>query len=292
MEAIATRKRTLAIIDKYELTAHKSLGQNFIINENIIRNIIEISDLKKTNYILEIGPGIGALTWELALLKKQLLAVEIDRDLIKPLENEVLKYFDNIKLINADILKVNILDIFSKTFPEFKKTDEIVVVANLPYYITSQIITHLLKSDIIISKMILMTQREAAQRLLIGAKNKKYNYLNVVLQLYYDFKIMIDVSKTNFLPEPKVESSVVEFVLHNKFLKIDKHQMMAFLKICFSQKRKTLVNNLKIKYSSQKIITILNNLNWSESIRAEELKVEDFIILFKEVNNFDDAQLS
>ncbi len=287
MEAIATTKRTLEILEKYGLSTHKSLGQNYIINNNVIQNIVEISDLKTIDYILEIGPGIGALTWELGTLKKPLLSIEIDSNLIAPLENEVLKYFDNVKLINADILKTNILAAFQETFPQFNKSDQVSVIANLPYYITSEIITHLLKSEINISQMILMTQLEAANRLLSKPKNKKYNYLNVVLQLYYDFKIITNVSRSDFLPMPKIESSIVKFIAHHKFDDLDKAQIMSFIKICFTQKRKTLVNNLKIKYRPQDIASILNKHNWSPSIRAEELSVNDFVTLFNEVNAID-----
>ncbi len=288
MQAIATLERTISILKKYHLSTDKDLGQNFIIDNQIIKQIIKIADLKNSDFILEIGSGIGALTWELASLKKPIISVEIDQKLIPPLENEVIKYFDNIKLINNDILKINLAQLFNDSYLDFNN-QAITVVGNLPYYITTPIMIYLLKSTIKINKIVLLIQKEAAERLLSKPKNKKYNYLNVLLQIYYDVKIIDSISKNVFLPIPKVDSVVIELITHNKYPDINKNQIIDFLKLCFLQKRKTLINNLKHQYGVDKIRAILQNNNLSITARAEELSSDKLITLFKEVMTFDNV---
>lgn len=282
MKAIATVERTNLILNKYNLHARKKLGQNFIINNNIIENIVTEAKLNDDNFVLEIGPGIGALTWELAKTKLPILSVEIDNDLIPALREEVSQYFDNSKIINADILKTNLLELFKNNFDNFKNDNKIVVIANLPYYITKAILLFLINQNIKITKMILMVQKEVANKL-TGDIKKNNAFINI-MNLYSETKILFDVNKDNFQPIPQVDSAIIEIKLVDKFVNLDKKQIISFIKKAFLQKRKTLINNLKNYYEVEKIKTVLEKNNISLNIRSEKLTTNQLINIFKGVD--------
>ncbi|MCJ7786810.1 16S rRNA (adenine(1518)-N(6)/adenine(1519)-N(6))-dimethyltransferase RsmA [Patescibacteria group bacterium] len=252
-----------------EFKPKKYLGQNFLIDKNILRKIIDAADLSAKDIILEIGPGTGVLTLELAKYAKKVIAVEKDRELCAMLK-ENLKNYKNVEIINANILKIENLKL---------KIDKI--VANLPYYITSPVIRKFLEADPPAGgqprEMILMVQKEVAQR--ICAKPPNMNLLAVAVQFYAEPKIICYVSKNSFWPKPKVDSSIIKIVPHvgrrTSHIKIG--MIFNLVKMGFSSKRKMLKNNLKIEESTFK------KLGLNPKTRAENLSIENWIKLYEEI---------
>ncbi|WP_400254712.1 16S rRNA (adenine(1518)-N(6)/adenine(1519)-N(6))-dimethyltransferase RsmA [Spiroplasma endosymbiont of Cleonymus obscurus] len=270
------------ILKKYDLHAVKKFGQNFLINNNIIDKIVKTSNFKDEDGIVEIGAGIGHLTNKLLSTAQKVVTIEIDKKLIPVLEKELNEY-KNLKIINDDFLNLDLKKIINE---EFAINQKIHVIANLPYYITSQIVLKLLENIELFDSFTLMMQKEVAQRFCAKPKTKVYNNLSVMCQFYCDVKIIFDVSPNNFTPIPNVTSSVVYFKVNPKF-QLDEPQLFwKFVRSCFVNKRKTLVNNLGIYLNSkEKAVNLINDLSWTLTIRSEELTFSIFYQLFTIINN-------
>ncbi len=251
------------------MKAKKYFGQNFLKNELIIKQITDLVNPNKNDLIIEIGPGMGALTKYLLKKGADLVCIEIDKDLKKYLD----KYeSDNCTIIYDDILNVNLNKIVGNY-------DNIIVVGNLPYYITSPILEYLI-NNIKAKKMVFMVQKEVADRYSAKINSKEYGYFTLFLNFYYNVKEEIFVDKTNFEPVPKVDSMVISLTLKEKIYDIDTEKYFNFLKECFSHKRKTLKNNI-ISNDFSKILVILKKYDLSENVRAEQISEDIFIEIFK-----------
>ena len=253
------------------MKAKKSLGQNFLVDNNIIEKIIGEITSDSNDLIVEIGPGRGALTKKLKEKGSFLIAYELDRDL----EDILFEFEDNrTKIIWQDFLKSNIKEDIKNI-----NYNNLFIIGNLPYYITTPIIEHIIDSNINFKKLVIMVQKEVADRFLANPKTKDYGYISVLLQYYFDIKKVCNVSKYSFNPVPKVESTVLSFRVKKIRADVDIEKYKEFLKIAFRQKRKTLKNNLS-NYDWDKVKLVLDIHNLSESVRAEEIDGDIFIELF------------
>ena len=253
------------------MKAKKSLGQNFLVDNNIIEKIIGEITSDSNGLIVEIGPGMGALTKRLKEKGSFLIAYEVDKDL-----EDILSGFedDRTKIIWQDFLKCNIKEDIKNI-----NYNNLFIVGNLPYYITTPIIEHIIDSNINFDALVIMVQKEVADRFLANPKTKDYGYISVLLQYYFDIKRVCNVSKYSFNPVPKVESTVLSFRVKKIRADVDIEKYKEFLKIAFRQKRKTLKNNLS-NYDWEKAKLVLDKYNLSESVRAEEINGDIFIDLF------------
>jgi len=248
----------------------KKFGQNFIIDENIINGIINKSDVDKDTMVIEIGPGSGSLTYKLCEYSKNVLCYEIDTTLKDILEDNLSSY-DNKKIIFNDFLKSNVLDDIKDY--DYKK---LYVVANLPYYITTPIITKIIEDNIPVDKIVVMVQKEVGDRFRAVPGSKEYNSLSIFLQYNFNIKKVMDVSKNVFIPKPNVDSIVVEFSKKEKEYLKDLNKFYKLVKDSFEFKRKTLRNNLK-GYDLDKVESILKKYGYDLSVRAENLDIKVFI---------------
>lgn len=255
----------------------KKYGQNFLQDENILNNIISSANINKETLVIEIGPGAGALTRKIAPLAGLVLAYEIDKSLEKTLL-DILNENSNVKIIYDDFLKRDILKDIKKY--NYK---EIIVVANLPYYITTPIITKFINEKINIDRLIIMVQDEVANRFSAKEKSKDYNSLTVFLNYYFDVKKLFKVSRKVFYPVPKVDSAVLMLKRKNKMPLKNEEHFFKLVKDSFKQKRKTLKNNLK-GYDIVKIDNILKMHKKSINKRAEEISIEEFIEISNNLN--------
>lgn len=270
------------ILKKYDLHAVKRFGQNFLVNDNIIDKIIKTGDFKSEDGVIEIGAGFGHLTNKLLNSAQKVVAIEIDKKLVPILETE-LKEHKNLKIINEDFLSLNLKKLINE---QFAINQKIHIIANLPYYITSQIVLKLLENIELFNSFTLMMQKEVAQRFCAKPKTKIYNNLSVMCQFYCDVKIAFDVSPNNFTPIPNVTSSVVYFKVNPKFQLDEPQVFWKFVRSCFLNKRKTLVNNLAVYLNNkEKAIDFINDLSWTLTIRSEELTFSMFYQLFNIINN-------
>lgn len=259
------------IIDNNSFQIKKFYGQNFISDENVIDKIVDKSEIDKDTLVIEIGPGIGSLTYKLVQKAGFVLCYEIDESL-KPLLFENLKNVDNFQVIFNDFLKCDVKNDL-KHF-NFKK---IYVIANLPYYITTPIILKIVEDRINVDKIVVMVQKEVGDRFKAVPNSKDYGSLSVYLNYYYNVKKLMDVSRNIFVPKPNVDSIVVEFVKKENNYKVNNEKLFfQLVRDSFKQKRKTLRNNLK-HYDLDKINIILNRYNMDLSIRAEQLPIEIFV---------------
>ena len=203
---IATPSRTKEIMEKYGFSVKKSLGQNFIVDPNILSNIVAASNIDKNTNVIEVGPGIGALTEHLARASKEVIAFEIDNRLL-PVLADTLSPYDNVSIIHSDVLKINL----QKTLPEMIDLDEpLVVVANLPYYITTPIIMHFLETPVRIDGLTIMMQKEVAERITAAPGSKAYGSLSIAIQYYMEAEVAFIVPKTVFVPQPNVDSAIIK----------------------------------------------------------------------------------
>ena len=249
----------------------KKFGQNFIVDENIINSIIEKSEIDKDTLVIEVGPGAGSLTYKLGKNAKNVLCYEIDTTLKEVLESNI-NELDNVEVVFEDFLKVNVLDDIKKY--EYKK---LYLVANLPYYITTPIIIKIVEDNIPVDKMVVMVQKEVWDRFKATPGNKEYGSLSVFLNYYFDTRKLMDVSANVFIPKPNVDSIIVEFKKKENIIDVkDKELFFKLIRDSFTQKRKTLRNNLK-GYDLEKVEEVLNNHNLDLSVRAEQLSLEIFI---------------
>lgn len=258
------------LLERHGFNLKKMFGQNFIVDENIINSIINVSNIDKDTLVIEIGPGAGSLTYKLSKSAKEVLCYEIDTTL-KEVLNETLKNSDNVKIIYEDFLKANVLEELKNH--EYKK---LYVVANLPYYITTPIIVKIIEDGIDVDQMDLMVQKEVGDRFKAQPGTKDYSSLSIYLNYYFNVKKVLDISKNVFLPKPNVDSIVVEFSKKEKTELKNKEIFFKLVRDSFTQKRKTLRNNLK-EYDLNKIEEILKKYNYDLSVRAEQLDIDIFI---------------
>lgn len=276
--------KTNEIIDNHQFHIKKKYGQNFLTSDSILEKIVTSAELSKEIGVIEIGPGLGALTAYLAREAKHVLAYEIDDQLI-PILDETLSEYKNITIVNNDILKVNVNQDIKEYLSECK---EIYVVANLPYYITTPILMHLLQTTKV-NKYIVMMQLEVADRICGKASTKQYNSLSIAIQYRANVKKLFKVPKTVFNPSPNVDSAVIEIRTYEKpkYFPLREYFFFDVVRSSFAQRRKTLVNNLVNRFGNKKedFIDLLNKLKFKESVRSEELTIEDFVLLSDELYN-------
>ena len=281
-------KQTKFIINKYKVKANKNLGQNFLINEEVVSQIIDKSNVNKNDLIIEIGPGLGTLTQELLEKAGKVVCIELDNNMVKILQDRF-KLYKNFELINADILKVNLHEIIRKE----KNNNEITnakIVANLPYYITTPIIMKLLEEKLDLDTITVMVQKEVAERLTAIPGEKNTGAITYSVYYYSEANSIVEVDKNSFIPSPEVESEVIQFKIR-KQPPVDIEDvdvMFKVIKNVFTQRRKTLLNamiNTKVVESKEKAINILNKLGLKETVRAEELSIYEFASIAKSLKN-------
>ena len=272
MKDIATVSRTNEILDKYNLKAKKKFGQNFLIDANTVEKIAK-NACDKDHITIEIGPGIGSLTQKLAKYSKEVISYEIDSSLI-PVLKETLGDLDNVTVIEEDFLNT---DLGKASYHD----EEIVVAANLPYYITTPILFKLFESDLKIKCISVMVQKEVADRFKASVNSKDYNALSVIVQHSYDVGILMNISKNVFNPKPNVDSAVIVFKPKTKKYVKDEKEFYEMVKMDFTQRRKTLFNNLKEHFDNEKIKKMYETLGLKDSIRAQEIDLDTFIRIYE-----------
>lgn len=276
MAYLGNPSNTLSVLEKYNLTAQKRYGQNFLVDSNVLNKIVESAGITKEDTVLEIGPGIGSLTQYLCESAKNVICVEIDTKMIPVLEDTLSEY-DNVRVINEDILKVDIDSLIKES-----GANKIKVVANLPYYITTPIIMGLLEKEANIDSITVMIQKEVALRMQEGPGSKDYGALSLAVAFYSDANIKMTVSPNCFIPRPNVDSAVIRLdVLSEPKVSVkDKDRMFRIIKGAFEQRRKTLTNALShssaFKTDKANIEKALADMGKNPSIRGEELTLEEF----------------
>lgn len=277
MASLGNPKNTIEMIQKYQFAFQKKFGQNFLIDTHVLEKIISAAGVGEDDMVLEIGPGIGTMTQYLAEHARQVVAVEIDANLI-PILQETLKDYENITVIHDDILKVDI----KKLAKEYNGGRPIKVVANLPYYITTPIIMGLFEGDVPIDNITVMVQKEVADRMQVGPGSKDYGALSLTVQYYAEPYIVANVPPNCFIPRPNVGSAVIRLTRHEKppVEVVDIKLMFSLIRASFNQRRKTLQNGLnnspEIAYTKEQIIRAIESLGVSPTIRGEALTLEQF----------------
>ncbi len=279
---IATPVRTKAILEKYGFSFKKSLGQNFLIDTNILRNIVDHAELSESSGAIEVGPGIGALTEQLAKRAKKVVAYEIDQRLL-PILSETLEPYQNAKVIHSDVLKANVKEMIEE---EFAGIDDIMLVANLPYYVTTPIIMKILEENLPLRGIVVMLQKEVADRISARPSTKEYGSLSIAIQYYTVPEVVMIVPKTVFVPQPNVDSAVIRLTIREKPLVAVKSEEFFFrvTRASFAQRRKTILNNLTSQLENGKekkaaIIAALETAEIEPSRRGESLSIEEFAAL-------------
>lgn len=277
MAYLGSPTATKFVIDKYKFAFQKKFGQNFLIDSNILESIVSSAEITKDDFVLEIGPGIGTMTQYLCEAAGSVVAVEIDKMLI-PILEDTLSEYDNVEVINQDVLKVDI-----KSLAEERNGGKpIKVVANLPYYITTPIIMGLFESKVPIESITIMVQKEVAQRMQTGPGSKDYGALSLAVQYYADAKVVLNVSASCFMPRPNVDSAVIKLTRHKEQVVDVKDEKLMFkiIRASFNQRRKTLVNGLKnspeLDFTKEQIVEAITSIGKSENIRGEALTLEEF----------------
>ena len=272
---IASKKETFRILKENNLIAKKGYGQNFLINYDVIKTIVDKSMIKEDVLVIEIGPGLGALTQELVKVAKKVVAIEIDKKMVEVLNQNI--KVDNLKIINEDFLKVNLLDLIS----EYSEFNEVIIVSNLPYYITSDILEKIIAlKHPKITQVVAMMQKEVGKKLL-KKEEKIESYLKVLIDNYCDVSTLMYVSKNDFEPRPKVDSMVLIFDLIKDIYKL-KNEDLKIIKECLNNRRKTLLNTLM--FDKSLIQEVLEKLEIKNTIRIEELTIKQMLEILKEIN--------
>ncbi|MUV38013.1 16S rRNA (adenine(1518)-N(6)/adenine(1519)-N(6))-dimethyltransferase [Lentibacillus sp. JNUCC-1] len=275
---IATPTQTKQILDQYRFTFKKSLGQNFLIDVNILENIIHHAGIDQTSGVIEIGPGIGALTEQLAIHSDHVLAFEIDQRLL-PVLKHTLSDYDNVSVVHQDILEA---DVNQAIKAHFHPEQPVHVVANLPYYITTPILMKLLHEDLPVSTLTVMIQKEVAQRMAASPSQKSYGSLSIAVQYYTEAQVVMTVPKTAFMPQPNVDSSILKLVKRQTppVDVVDEDLFFTLVRASFAQRRKTLRNNLNAFYKQrldkQAITDLLEEAGIDGTRRGESLSMEEF----------------
>lgn len=274
MQELWNIKTIKEILQKHHFNFSKSLGQNFLVNPNVCPKMADEAVQKKSDCVIEIGPGIGILTKELALRAKRVLSVEIDERLL-PVLDETLGEFDNVEILHGDILKLDINKLLEEKFPG----EDVVVCANLPYYITSPVIMHFLESRSTIKSLTFMVQKEAADRLCAEVGSREAGAVSVAVNYYAEPEKLFNVSKGSFVPSPKVDSAVIKLTVRKKPPIELKDEKMFFkvVKAAFSQRRKTAVNGISSGLGIDKatVINAIENAGLDANVRAEKLTMQE-----------------
>ena len=283
MKKIGTINKTKEILEQNGFYMKKKFGQNFLIDQNILSSIVTKAGINKEVNVIEIGPGIGSLTEHLLENANHVISYEIDNTLI-PILTEEFKDYDNFTLLNTDILKADIAADIKKIFnPEYP----VYVVANLPYYITTPIIMHLLENVPEIKRYAVMVQLEVADRICANKGGKDYNNLTIAIKYRAEVHKALFVSRNVFMPKPNVDSAVIVFNIYDeKPYKVENEKFfLEFVRNAFTNRRKTLVNNINQAYHLPKdvIETVLVQNNFDPMVRSEALSIEDFILLSSEI---------
>lgn len=265
-------KKTKVLLEKHQLRPRKNLGQNFLIDENILNKIVLAARPDSETGVVEIGPGIGALTEALLQKFRKVLAFEIDKKLVGVLKEELAKY-SNLKILSQDFLKADL----KKELSFFSDCKRVITVSNLPYYITTQIIIRLLEEDNEIEEFYFMVQKEVGERMVAKEGGKDYGSLSILINYRCEGEILFPVSRNSFFPKPNVDSVVIKLKKRKLDLGIkNERNFLKFVRNIFSQRRKTLVNNLLANYmlTREEILGVLKRLALPESIRSEALSLE------------------
>lgn len=277
MANLGIYSNTIEVLEKFNFNFQKKFGQNFLIDTHILENIISGANITKDDCVLEIGPGIGTMTQYLCENARQVIAVEIDKNLI-PILSETLKDYDNKIIINEDVLKVDI----NTLAKEYNNGKPIKVVANLPYYITTPIIMGLFESHVPLDSITVMVQKEVAERMQVGPGTKDYGALSLAVQYYAKPEVLMIVSANCFIPRPNVDSAVIKLTCHeNKPVTVSNEAFMfSLIRASFNQRRKTLVNGLTNAgiegVSKEKVLNALDQMGLSATIRGEALTLSQF----------------
>lgn len=280
MAVLGNPKNTIEILQKYNFNFQKKFGQNFLINTGVLEDIIDAAEVTDEDMVLEIGPGIGTMTQYLCENARQVIAVEIDTNLI-PILKDTLSAYDNIRIINDDILKVDINELAR----EYNNGRPIKVVANLPYYITTPIIMGLFESHVPIESITVMVQKEVADRMQAGPGTKDYGALSLAVQYYSKPQIVVNVPPSCFMPQPKVGSTVISLRRHQQpVVQVEDEKLMfKVIRASFNQRRKTLANGLNnyggINLTKEQIQQSIEELGVPVNIRGEALSLEQFACL-------------
>ncbi|CAM3226189.1 16S rRNA (adenine(1518)-N(6)/adenine(1519)-N(6))-dimethyltransferase RsmA [Vagococcus fessus] len=276
---IATPSRTRDILKQYGFSFKKSLGQNFLTEPNILRNIVFAADLDRQTNVIEVGPGIGALTEHLARYANQVLAFEIDGRLIEVLEDTMSPY-PNVTVVNQDVLKADLETITDEVFDEKLPLK---VVANLPYYITTPIMMHFLQSKLDVAEMVVMMQKEVADRITAEPSTKAYGSLSIAVQYYMEASVAFIVPKTAFVPQPNVDSAIIKLTRRDEpAVQVkDEKAFFKLTKASFQQRRKTLWNNLQATYGKEEetkahLAKALEEAGIDPKRRGETLTLQEF----------------
>ena len=277
MEKLRNPQKTIEVIQKYQFDFQKKFGQNFLIDGSVLEKIMDAADITKEDFVLEIGPGIGTMTQYLAERAREVLAVEIDKNLI-PILAETLSEYENVDILNADILKTDL----NKIAEEKNGGHPIKVVANLPYYITTPIIMGLFESHVPVENVTVMVQKEVADRMQAGPGTKDYGALSLAVQYYAEPYIAANVPPNCFMPRPKVGSAVIRLTKHKTPPVQVKNEKLLFqlIRASFNQRRKTLQNGIKnfsgFNFSKEEVAEALEQMGVSPTIRGEALTLEQF----------------
>lgn len=278
MATLGNPTNTIAILQKYNFNFQKKFGQNFLIDANILENIISAAEVNENDCVLEIGPGIGTMTQYLCENAKEVVAVEIDKKLIPILKEDTLSSYNNITIINEDILKVDINAIVQ----EKNAGKPIKVVANLPYYITTPIIMGLFESHVPLESITIMVQKEVAERMQVGPGTKDYGALSLAVQYYAKPEVKMIVPAGCFMPRPNVDSAVIKLTRHEQppVQVKDERLMFDMIRAAFNQRRKTLVNGLNnaagLNVNKEKVLAALEAMKLPATIRGEALTLAQF----------------
>lgn len=272
-------EETRFIMKKYNIRANKNLGQNFLINEEVVKNIVGCSNIEKEDLVIEIGPGLGTLTKYLLEKAGKVICIELDTKMLQILEDRFSLY-NNFELINNDVLKVDLKNIIKKEKEECK-IKNVKIVANLPYYITTPIIMKLLEEELELESITVMIQKEVADRLIATPGEKNTGAITYSVYYYADSEAIMEVPNSSFIPEPEVTSKVIKLNIRKEpaVKTKDKEKMFKIIKYAFMQKRKTLLNSLTnngVFKNKTQGTEILNSLGIKENVRPEELTLEQF----------------
>lgn len=281
--------KTKQIIKKYEFNFKKNFGQNFLVDERVLDKIVNAADINKNDLVIEVGPGIGTLTQAMAKRAGKVVSVEIDKTLV-PILGELLEDYNNVEIINEDILKVDINEIIAK-HPRMS----VKMAANLPYNITTPIIMGILEKHIPMESLTVMIQKEVAYRMNAKPSTKDYGSLSLVTQYYCEPYLVANVPQNCFMPRPNVDSAVIRLnILKEPKIKVSDEQFMFnFIKAAFSQRRKTLVNCIfssgLTKLNKEELGKVLNELGYDERVRGESLTLEDYGVISEKFGSFKKA---
>lgn len=277
-EDIATPRRTKEIIQRHGFSFKKSLGQNFLIDQNILSKIVAAAGLDKTKGALEIGPGIGALTEKLAEEAGKVTAVEIDQRLL-PILGEVLEPFPHVQVVHGDVLKLDLKELFAQ---QFSDVSGVSVVANLPYYVTTPILMKLLEEKLPLENIVVMIQKEVAERMAASPGGKEYGSLSIAVQYYSEPELVCTVPHSVFIPQPNVESAVIRLKVRKQppVQVEDESFFFEVVQASFAQRRKTISNNLKSRFfpkeGRERLEALLEEAGIAPSRRAETLDLHEF----------------